>query len=56
MANRGNKEDFLEPVQLQQITAPVLLVIGDKDIIDPEYAHEMIMILNTKLVVATDWQ
>lgn len=53
MANRGNKEDFLEPAQLQQITAPVLLVMGDKDIIRPEYAHAMAKFLHSKLVVVS---
>lgn len=53
MAKSENKEDFLEPAQLQHITAPVLLVIGDNDIIRPEYAHEMAKLLHTKLVVVT---
>jgi pimeloyl-ACP methyl ester carboxylesterase len=53
MANNANKEDFLEPTQLQQITVPVLLVIGYNDIIRPEYAHEMAKLLRTKPVVLT---
>ncbi|MFE5318331.1 alpha/beta fold hydrolase [Paenibacillus sp. NPDC056579] len=53
MANKSNKEDFLEPAQLQQITLPVLLIIGDNDIIRPEYAHEMAKLLRTKPVVVT---
>lgn len=53
MANHADKGDFLEPMQLQQITAPVLLVIGDNDIIRPEYAHKMAELLHTKLVVVT---
>lgn len=51
MANDADKGDFLEPMQLQQITVPVLLLIGDNDIIDPEYAHKMAELLHTKLVV-----
>jgi pimeloyl-ACP methyl ester carboxylesterase len=53
MAKNVNNEDFLEPAQLQQMTMPVLLVIGDNDIIRPEYAHEMAKLLHTKLVVVT---
>jgi pimeloyl-ACP methyl ester carboxylesterase len=53
MAKNVNKEDFLEQTELQQISAPVLLVIGDNDIIRPEYAHEMAKLLHTKLVVVT---
>ena len=51
MANNPNTEDFLEPTQLQQITAPVLLVNGDSDIIRPEYANEMAKLLHTNLIV-----
>lgn len=51
--NWSKLRDFLEPTQLQQITVPVLLVIGDNDIIRPEYAHEMAKLLHTKLVVVT---
>ncbi|MGG4342991.1 alpha/beta fold hydrolase [Paenibacillus lautus] len=51
MANNVSKEDFLEPTQLEQITAPVLLINGDHDIIRPEYAHDMAKLLHTKLVV-----
>ncbi|MCQ6563518.1 alpha/beta fold hydrolase [Paenibacillus mendelii] len=53
MANNVNKQDFLEPEQLQSITVPVLLVIGDNDIIRPDYAREMAKLLHTKLVVVT---
>lgn len=53
MANNADKENFLEPTQLQQIILPVLLVIGDNDIIRPEYAHEMAKLLHTKLVVVS---
>ncbi|WP_146116196.1 alpha/beta fold hydrolase [Paenibacillus sp. AR247] len=49
--NNPNTEDFLEPNQLQQITAPVLLVNGDSDIIRPEYANEMAKLLHTNLIV-----
>ncbi|UYO02481.1 alpha/beta fold hydrolase [Paenibacillus sp. PSB04] len=51
MANNPNTEDFLEPTRLQQITAPVLLVTGDRDIIRPEYANEMAELLHTNLIV-----
>lgn len=51
MANNADKEDFLEPTQLQQLTVPVLLVVGDNDIIRPEYAREMAELLHTKLIV-----
>jgi len=51
MANNPNQADFLEPMQLQQMTAPVLLFIGDHDIIRPEYAHEMAQLLQAELVV-----
>lgn len=53
MANNPNKEDYLEPSQLQQITAPVLLVMGDNDIIRPEYANDMAKLLHTNLIVLT---
>lgn len=53
MANNVNTEDFLEPAQLQHIAVPVLLVMGDNDIIRPEYAHEMAKLLHTKLAVVT---
>ncbi|GIP38983.1 hypothetical protein J31TS4_22630 [Paenibacillus sp. J31TS4] len=51
MANSGSKEDFLEPMQLQQIAAPVLLIVGTDDLIRMEYAHEMAELLHTRLVV-----
>ncbi|GGD81984.1 alpha/beta fold hydrolase [Paenibacillus nasutitermitis] len=51
MANNADKGDFLEQTQLQQMTAPVLVVIGDNAIIRPEYANEMAELLDTKLVV-----
>lgn len=51
MANSFSKTDWLEPAQLHQITVPVLLVIGDKDIIRPEYAAEMAKLLHAKFVV-----
>ena len=42
---------FLERSQLQEIVGPTLVIIGDKDFIDPAYAANMAKALHTELVV-----
>ncbi|RPI79944.1 MAG: alpha/beta hydrolase [Chloroflexi bacterium] len=50
MFNQPARADLLDPSQLQAITAPALLVVGDQDIIQPDYATEMAKYLHTQLV------
>jgi len=51
MANNFHKDDLIEPTQLQELTVPVLVIMGDNDIIRPEYAKEMARLLHTDLIV-----
>jgi pimeloyl-ACP methyl ester carboxylesterase len=50
MANSSNPEDLLNASQLEQIKIPALLIMGDQDIIQPEYAQEMAGLLHTQLI------
>jgi len=51
MANTDSKMDVLTEAQLKGITCPVLLIVGDQDIIQPEYAEHMAALLHTDLVM-----
>lgn len=43
--------DDVDPSRLEAITAPTLVIIGDKDIVRPDYAAKMAHLLHTELVI-----
>ncbi len=51
MARNPATAGFLERSQLQEIVGPTLVIIGDKDFIDPDYAANMAEALHTELVI-----
>lgn len=50
MANSTEPNDKIQLDQLKAIVTPTLVVVGDQDIIIPEYAKEMAEVLGTELV------